>query len=146
VAIDEQLLAIVADNREGVLATIGKSGRPQLSNILYVWDSGQRTVRISTTADRVKARNLQRDPRAGLYVVGPHFWAWVVADGDAELIGPTTTSGDDAGCELLQVHSAFYGQQDEPEFFEQMVAARRLVIRLKVNHTYGLRLDQPPGG
>jgi PPOX class probable F420-dependent enzyme len=139
-------LAIVDDNREGVLATIGKSGRPQLSNILYVWDPEQRTARISTTADRVKARNLRRDPRAALYVAGPHFWAWVVADGDVELIGPTTTPGDEAGRELLQVQSAFYGQQDEPEFFQQMVAARRLVIGLKVNHTYGLRLDQPPGG
>ena len=144
-AIDERLLGIVADHREGVLATIGKSSRPQLSNILYVWDAGQRTARISTTADRIKARNLRRDPRASLYVAGSHFWAWAVADGEVELIGPTTTPGDAAGRELLQVHSAFYGRRDEHEFFEQMVAARRLVIRLLVSHTYGLGRDQPPG-
>lgn len=143
-AIDQRLLEIVAERRQGVLATIGKNGRPQLSNILYVWDPEHRTAQISTTADRVKARNLLRDPRASLHVAGAHFWAWAAADGDVELIGPTTTPGDQAGRELLHVHTAFYGPQNEHDFYQQMIAARRLVIRLQVSHTYGLRLDQPP--
>jgi PPOX class probable F420-dependent enzyme len=60
--LDEKLLGLVAGTRQGVLATIAADGRPQLSNVLYVWDAGQRVARISTTADRVKARNLRRDP------------------------------------------------------------------------------------
>lgn len=144
-AIDEKLLGVIAEHREGVLATIRKDGRPQLSNILYVWDPEQRVARISTTADRAKARNLKRDPRAALYVSGPHFWSYVVADGDAELVGPTSTPGDEAGRELLQVHSAYYPGLEEGPFFEEMVANRRLVIRLRVTHTYGLVLEKPPG-
>jgi PPOX class probable F420-dependent enzyme len=143
--IDEKLLELVAAQREGVLATIRKSGRPQLTNVLYTWDPEPRTARISTTADRAKARNLNRDPRASLYVPGVHFWAYAVADGDAELSGPTTTPGDDPGRELLQVHSAFYGIHDEDEFFRQMVESKRLVIRLRISHTYGVVLDKPPG-
>jgi PPOX class probable F420-dependent enzyme len=144
--LDEKLLDVIADHREGVLATIKADGRPQLSNILYVWDAPERTARISTTATRVKARDLRRDQRASLYVAGPHFWSYAVADGDTELIGPTTVAGDEAGRELLLVHSAFYGGLDEDAFFHQMVENQRLVIRLRVTHVYGVVLDRPPGG
>jgi hypothetical protein len=34
-ASDADLWDLVASHREGVLATIGSTGRPQLSNILY---------------------------------------------------------------------------------------------------------------
>jgi PPOX class probable F420-dependent enzyme len=141
---NSELLEFIGAHREGVLTTIKKDGRPQLSNVLYVWDADQRAAMISTTADRAKARNLMRDPRASLYVPGEHFWAFVVAEGDVSIIGPTTEPGDEAGQELLRVHSAFYGELDESEFFQQMVDNQRLVVRLAVNHTYGLLMQQPP--
>ncbi len=141
---EEKLLEVVATGREAVLATIRRNGRPQLSNVLYTWDPEQRMARISTTAPRAKARNLRRDPRASLYVPGPHFWTYVVADADAELCGPSTSPGDEAGRELLKVHGAFYGELDEDSFFREMVANERLVIRLRVSHLYGLVLDDPP--
>ncbi len=80
----EELWALVASHREGILATIGPSGRPQLSNVLYVAGPG-RLVRISTIADRVKAKNLARDPRASLHVPGEDFWHFAVAVGTATL-------------------------------------------------------------
>jgi PPOX class probable F420-dependent enzyme len=143
---EDKLLEVVASARQAVLATIRRNGRPQLSNVLYTWDPQQRTARISTTAGRAKAKNLRRDPRAALYVPGAHFWAYVVADADAELIGPTTTPGDDAGRELLEVHGAFYDGLEEEPFFHEMIENERLVIRLRVSHVYGLVLDTPPGG
>jgi PPOX class probable F420-dependent enzyme len=79
--LDDRLLGLIAENREGVLATIAADGRPQLSNVLYTWDAGERIARISTTADRAKARNLERDPRAALHVSGDHFWQYAVAEG-----------------------------------------------------------------
>ena len=42
-------------------------------------------MRISTTADRLKARNLARDPRAALHVSGQDFWNYAVAVGDVTL-------------------------------------------------------------
>jgi PPOX class probable F420-dependent enzyme len=145
-ASEEKLLELMGATREGVLATIKADGRPQLSNVLYVWDPLQRTASISTTAVRAKARNLARDPRGSLYVAGSHFWSYVVADGEAELRGPTRTPGDDAGRELLAVHSTFYEGLDEEAFFREMVENQRLVIRLRVTHLYGVVLDEPPGG
>jgi PPOX class probable F420-dependent enzyme len=142
---EQKLWDLIAERKEGVLATIRRDGRPQLSNILYVWDADERVARISTTARRAKARNLRRDPRATLYVPGGHFWSFAVADGDCELIGPTTSPGDEAGRELLSVHSAFYAELDEEEFFKQMIDDERLVVRLRATHTYGVLVDRPPG-
>ena len=52
----------------GVLSTIRRDGRPQLSNVMYVADGA--TFEISVTDARAKTRNLRRDPRAVLYVPG----------------------------------------------------------------------------
>jgi len=73
--IDEPLWQLVAANQHGVLATVSRDGRPQLSNVLFVVDQGEQMIRISTTADRVKARNLARGPtsraaRAGRELLG----------------------------------------------------------------------------
>ena len=143
--LDEKLLGLVAGTRRGVLATISAGGRPQLSNVLYVWDAEQAVARISTTADRVKARNLRRDPRAALHVAGRHFWQFAVAEGTVTLSDVATEPGDEATRELMAMHTVHYGTQDTAAFYRQMIAARRLVVRLPVRHLYGVVLDKPPG-
>src|SRR3954465_14886685 len=80
---DPRMLAVVAEHRWGVLATIKRDGRPQLSNVGYAWDDG--LIRVSVTADRAKPGNLRRDPRVGLHVSSRDFWAWVAVEGTAEL-------------------------------------------------------------
>jgi PPOX class probable F420-dependent enzyme len=106
---DDRLLGLIAGSRQGVLATIAADGRPQLSNVLYVWDAAERIARISTTADRVKARNLRRDPRAALHVSGDHFWQFAVGEGAATLSAVAAEPGDEATRELLATHAAHYG-------------------------------------
>jgi PPOX class probable F420-dependent enzyme len=143
--IDGTLLSLIAGQRQGVLATIAAGGRPQLSNVLYVWDAAEQVARISTTADRLKARNLSRDPRAALHVSGRHFWQYAVADVSVTLSQIASDPGDEAGRELLAVHTAFYGDQDPGDFYPTMITARRLVVRLHVQRVYGVFLDRPPG-
>jgi PPOX class probable F420-dependent enzyme len=142
---EQQLLDLIARNRQGILAGVTRAGYPHLTNVLYVWDADQRVARVSTTADRVKGRIFRRDPRAALHVPGDHFWSYVVAQCDAELSEVATTPGDDACRELLGVHSAFYGDLDEESFFSQMIEAGRLTVRLRVRRLYGVLLDDPPG-
>src|ERR1700719_4088354 len=110
---EQQLLDLIASSHQGVLAAVTRAGYPHLTNVLYVWNGHERTARVSTTADRVKGRILRRDPRAALHVSGPHFWSYAVAECDAETSDVATTPGDEASRELLEVHSAFYGEQDE---------------------------------
>lgn len=141
---EQQLLELIATRQQGVLAVVTRDGYPHLTNVLYLWDGHQRVARVSTTADRVKARVLHRDPRAALHIPGDHFWSYAVAECDAELSAVATAPGDDACHELLAVHSAFYRELDETAFFTQMIKARRLVIRLHVKRLYGVLLDTPP--
>jgi PPOX class probable F420-dependent enzyme len=143
--LDEKLLALIAGSGQGILATIAANGRPQLSNVLYVWDPDTRTARISTTADRVKARNVRRDPRAALHVSGGHFWQFAVGEGPATVSDVATEPGDAATRELLELHTAHYGALDEEKVSADLIAAHRLVVRLHVQHVYGVALDRPPG-
>ena len=142
---EQELLELIASTNQGILAAVTSTGYPHLTNVLYVWDSSQRTARVSTTADRVKGRILRRDTHAALHVAGPHFWSYAVAECDAQTSAVASDPGDDACRELLQVHGSFYGeQQDETAFFAQMIQAKRLVVRLKVRRLYGVVLAQPP--
>jgi PPOX class probable F420-dependent enzyme len=140
---EQQLLSLIAENNQGILAAVKRDGYPHLSNIMYVWDAKRRIARVSTTADRVKGRILQRDSHAALHVPGADFWSYAVAECDAQTSAVATTPGDDACRELLEVHSAFYGDLDEAEFFGQMIEAKRLVVRLSVRKLYGL-VTPPP--
>jgi PPOX class probable F420-dependent enzyme len=140
-----KLLDLIASSNEGVLAAVKSDGYPHLSNIYYAWDPAARVARISTTADRVKARVLRRNPHAALYVRGPHFFAWAVAEGDAELSDVSTSPGDEPAQELLPLYESFMGPQDRDELFAQLVAERRLVVRLHVKRVYGMAIDAPPG-
>jgi PPOX class probable F420-dependent enzyme len=142
---EQQLLELVASTNRAVLAGVTREGYPHMTNVLYVWDAAERIARVSTTADRVKGRILQRDRHAALHVAGPHFWSYAVAECDAETSAVAATPGDEACLELLDVHSAFYGELDEREFYKEMIDARRLVVRLHVRRLYGVLMDAPPG-
>lgn len=142
---DEQpLLDVIAASQHGILAGVTRKGYPHMTNVLYVWDPVERIARISTTADRVKGRILQRDPRCALHVSGVHFWQYAVAEGDADLTDVATTPGDEACRELHTVHSTFFGDVAQDVFFDQMIEARRLVVRLRVSRLYGVMLEDPP--
>jgi PPOX class probable F420-dependent enzyme len=143
---DPRMLSHVASRREGILAAVTRDGYPHLTNVLYLWDPSTEVARVSTTANRVKGRILPRNPHAALHVAGEHFWSFVVAECDADCSEVASTPGDDACRELLMVHSAFFGQQDEDAFFAQMIEARRLVVRLYPRKLYGVLLDQSPYG
>jgi PPOX class probable F420-dependent enzyme len=136
--VDEELLALLSEHRLGVLATLKRDGRPQLSNVNYTYDSARRLIRVSVTADRAKTRNLLRDPRASFYVTSQDGWAWTVAEGTAELTAVAAEPGDDAVEELVDVYRAIQGEHpDWDEYRAAMISDRRQVVRLRVEHAYG---------
>lgn len=135
---DEALLSLFAEYRRGVLATVKRDGRPQLSTVVYAWDPERRLIRVSTTADRAKARNLARDPRTCLHVTSDDGWAWTVAEGTAELGEVAADPHDAAVEELIDVYRSVLGEHsDWDEFRAAMVTERRLVVRIPVEHAYG---------
>ncbi|MEU5990445.1 PPOX class F420-dependent oxidoreductase [Spirillospora sp. NPDC047418] len=135
---DAALVQLLKDRDLGVLATLKRDGRPQLSNINYHFDADRRLVRISVTAARAKARNLARDPRASLHVSAPDGWSWAVAEGTAELSAVAADPGDAAVEELIEVYRDIRGEHpDWDDYRRAMVAEGRVVIRLRVERLYG---------
>jgi PPOX class probable F420-dependent enzyme len=133
---DPHLLAVVADSRAGVLATIKRDGRPQLSNVTYAWDDG--LIRVSVTADRAKTANLRRDPRVSLHVSSRDFWTWVVVEGTADLTPVAADPGDATVEELVTYYRGTAGEHpDWDDYRRAMVADRRLVVRFRPEHAYG---------
>lgn len=138
---ERELSQLLGTQQFGVLASVKRGGHPHLSTVLYHWDPTERTVRISTTADRLKVRQLRRDPHAALHVTGPNVWSFAVAEGEAEISDVTTAPGDATGRELLAMTPGFDDPADEAAFLRQLVADRRVAIRIRVSRLYGTALD-----
>ena len=135
---DPRMLQFLAANRWGVLATVKRDGRPQLSNVGYAYDPETRLFRVSVTDDRAKTRNLRADPRVTLHVASTDSWTWVAVEGTAELT-PVAADPHDATVEdLITYYRAISGEHENwDEYRAAMVADRRLVVRFRPEHAYG---------
>ncbi|MET9515958.1 pyridoxamine 5'-phosphate oxidase family protein [Streptomyces sp. NPDC002994] len=115
---DEELSQLMRRQQFGVLASVRSTGHPHLSTVLYDWNPEERVLRVSSTADRLKVRQLRRDPHTSLHVSGPDVWSFAVAEGEAEIVDPPGEKAPD----------------------------RRVVIQIKVSRLYGTALDIPAQG
>ena len=139
---DDKLLAVISGNSLGVLATIKRDGRPQLSNVSYHFDPRELVIRVSITEPRAKTRNLRRDPRASLLVDADDGWSYAVAEGSAELTPPAAAADDDTVEALIALYRNIAGEHpDWDEYRQAMVTDRRVVLTLPISHVYGM----PPG-
>jgi PPOX class probable F420-dependent enzyme len=139
---DPRMLAFVAEHRWGVLATVKRDGRPQLSNVGYSYDAESQLFRVSVTADRAKTRNLQADPRVTLHVASKDFWTWVAVEGTAELTPVAADPHDATVEELITYYRGTSGEHENwDEYRAAMVADRRLVVRFRPEHAYGQLRD-----
>ncbi|HZB20162.1 MAG TPA: PPOX class F420-dependent oxidoreductase [Blastococcus sp.] len=135
---DPRMLGFVAEHRWGVLATVKRDGRPQLSNVGYAYDEAEGLVRVSVTADRAKTRNLERDPRVTLHVASRDFWTWVAVEGTAELTPVAADPHDATVEELITYYRGVSGEHDDWDAYRvAMVRDRRLVVRFRPDHAYG---------
>jgi PPOX class probable F420-dependent enzyme len=133
-----EALAFVRERRQGVLATIRANGRPQLSNIMYVPGDGD-TLLISVTDSRAKTRNLRRDPRASLHVLGDSFYQFVVLEAVAELTPVTSDPHDEVADLLVDYYRKGSGEHpDWEEYRAAMVTDGRLILRLVPERAYGI--------
>jgi PPOX class probable F420-dependent enzyme len=134
-----EALEFVGARQQGVLATIRANGRPQLSNILYI-PGEDGLQRISVTDTRAKTKNMRRDPRVSLYVLGDSFWQFVVLEATAELSPVAADPHDDTVEQLVAYYRAGRGEEhpDWDEFGATWVADGRLIVTLHPEHAYGL--------
>lgn len=120
-------------HRQAVLATIRKDGRPQLSNVLAVYNQGH--LEMSITETRAKYKNLLRDPRATVLVLGDSFWQYLVVDGRASMV---------RGEEAIPLLRSYYEQaaghphEDWDDYERAMREDRRVLLRVSIDHMYPL--------
>lgn len=123
---------------QSVLTTLRRNGRPQLSNVVHTVDDGG-VVRVSTTADRAKYANLRREPWAALKVDAGSFWSYAVLEGPVELSAEAAAPDDANVDELVDLYRALSGEHDDWDAYRAaMVAERRVVVRLRPDHAYGM--------
>ncbi|MDP5313603.1 pyridoxamine 5'-phosphate oxidase family protein [Streptomyces poriferorum] len=140
---EAELSRLLGEQQFGVLASVRRTGHPHLTTVLYSWDAEERVVRVSSTADRLKPRQLRTDPHAALHVHGQDVFSFAVAEGEAEVSVPAAVPGDAVSRELLSLTPGFEDPAEEAAFLAQVVADRRVVIRIRVSRLYGTALDIP---
>jgi PPOX class probable F420-dependent enzyme len=130
----EQAREFIASNHRGVLATIRRDGRPQLSNVAYALDQDGR-IKISVTRNRAKTRNLRRDPRATLEILADNWYQYLVVEAATEIQeGPTLLA------DLRRVYEMITGKPHPnwAEFDEAMVRDDRVLLALTIERMYPL--------
>ncbi|HET6504325.1 MAG TPA: PPOX class F420-dependent oxidoreductase [Amycolatopsis sp.] len=136
---DAALHELIRNRPFGVLATIRRDGRPQLSNVNHHYDRANGTILVSITDGRAKTRNLRRDPRASFHVSSADGWSYAVAEGVAEL-SPVAKDPHDATVEeLIELYRSIRGEHpDWDDYRAAMVTDERLVLRIRVNRVIGM--------
>jgi PPOX class probable F420-dependent enzyme len=130
--------ALFGTGPRGVLVTLKRDGRPQLSNVGYLYDRDSRTLLISVTTDRAKTRNLRRDPQASFYVTTHDLGAYAVGEGEIELGRVASDPVDAVVDQLVEHYRALQGEHgDWTEFRAAMVREGRLLARLPLEYAYG---------
>ncbi|WP_405633156.1 PPOX class F420-dependent oxidoreductase [Streptomyces sp. NBC_01174] len=134
----EALLRLFGEYDGGVLVTLKRDGRPQLSNVNHAYYPEEGVIRVSITEGRAKTRNLRRDPRAGYHVTSDDRWAWTVADATAELTPPAADPHDEVVEQLITLYRDVRGEHpDWDDYRRVMVEDRRGVLTLRIEHVYG---------
>jgi len=120
-------------NHRGVLTTQKQNGRPQLSNIAYLYHTDGR-VKVSLTADCAKTRNIQRDPRVSMLVLGENWYEYLVIEGIGTILANNPLA------ELRHVYEGISGASHPnwEEFDEAMVRDQRVVLSIEIEKMYPL--------
>ncbi|HEY5224466.1 MAG TPA: TIGR03618 family F420-dependent PPOX class oxidoreductase [Microbacteriaceae bacterium] len=115
---------------QAVLITLRANGAPQSSNVGTTFDGTD--FHVSVTASRAKTRNLLRDPRATMHVLGRNFWSFASVSCTADVGAVSTAPGDQPGQALLALYNTISDvpHPNPAEFFQAMVDERRLVLTL----------------
>jgi PPOX class probable F420-dependent enzyme len=133
--------ALLAASKIAVLATIKADGRPQLSPVTASYDVASGQIQVSIAEGRAKTANLRRDPRATIEVTSANGREWATAEGVATLIGPSTDPNGPEVEALVDYYRNAAGEHpDWDEYRAAMVADRRVLMTMTVDHVYGARI------
>ena len=125
----DEARAFVRDNHQAVLATFRRDGRPQLSPVAAGIDDDGR-IEISSRETAMKVKNLRRDPRISLCLLGPHWYAqWGQVEGTAEIV-----DRPEALDLLVDYYRRISGEHpDWDEYRQAMIDEKRVLVRFAID-------------
>jgi len=136
-----QLEPFLHDNPQGVLTSFRRNGMPQLSIVtVYPRDGG---VGISITENRMKFKNLLRDPRCSVLVSHVDWWSgFVVFEGTAELVHSGNTDPESLRLARRNIFSATTRRRSAnwDEYDRIANEDKRVAMILRPSHVYGSAL------
>ena len=135
--IPENIKQFASETHRGVLTTFRRNGAAQMSIISC--GPLRDGIAFTVTEDRVKLKNLRRDPRCSLMVSRESWWGFVVLEGRAQIISADNTGPEELRLALREAYSAASGEEhpDWAEYDQAMRDDRRSVIIVVPDHIYG---------
>jgi PPOX class probable F420-dependent enzyme len=136
-----QIEQFIHDNPQGVLTSFRHNGMPQMSIVtVYPRDGG---VGISITENRIKFKNLLRDPRCSVLISHADWWSgFLVFEGKAELTHSGNTDPEALRKARRYIFSATTRRRsaDWDEYDRIAAADKRVAMILRPDHVYGTAL------
>ena len=135
----DQAREFMAEHHKAVLSTFRRNGMSQLSVIVVgPFEDG---AAFTTTADRAKLQNLQRDPRCSLLVSQDGWWGFMVLEGEAKIMSADNTEPERFKSALREVYRSIAGEHpDWPAYDQAMLDEKRSVVVVVPDHVYGTAL------
>ena len=123
--IAEHVRAFLEESRFAVMATINRSGTPQLTVMWYALLADEDVVVLNATRGLLKERNLRRDARMSLCIEAG--MRYVTLDGRAELV-------EDRGQQEREVNNLI-----APRYIGQRLGSQRWAV-IKDSDRVGIRM------
>ena len=136
-----QIEQFIHDNPQGVLTSFRRNGMPQLSIVtVYPRDGG---VGISITENRMKFKNLLRDPRCSVLISHVDWWSgFLVFEGTAELTHSGNADAETLRLARRHIFSATTRRRSASwdEYDRITNEDKRVAMVLRPTHVYGTAL------
>jgi PPOX class probable F420-dependent enzyme len=138
--LSDSVKQFASENHQGVLTCFRKNGMPQMS--IITCGPYRDGVAFSTTADRAKLLNLQRDARCSLMISKQDWWGYVVLEGKATILSPDNTSADELRDALREVYKTATNTEHPnwTEYDQAMANDHRAAVIVVPEHVYGTAL------
>lgn len=121
-----ELQRFLAGPRPAVVSTLTADGAPVTTASWYEWADGRLLLIMDAAGRRV--RNLRRDPRVGLTVLGDDWYDHV------SLLGHAVEIRDDPGfVDVDRLAQRYWGRPYEPRDWESVT----VTVEVDCWHTYG---------
>src|SRR5213592_310247 len=125
--LSEKARAFLNAEHFAVLATLNSDGSPQLTTMWYLLEGD--TIVMNTKAGRLKARNMQRDPRIAICV--EDGYNYVTISGLVEMIDDQEIAQRD----IARLATRYDGaEKAQKQVEEQFSKEHRITLHLKCEH------------